>query len=338
MRAVRLNQHRDVSTAPLAVEDVPAPEPGPGEVLVRVRACGVCHTDLHVVEGELPERPLPITPGHQVVGVVEATGRGASRLRPGARVGVPWLSRTCGECRFCKRGLENLCERGRFTGYDVDGGYAEYLTVHEEFAHPLPSDASDEDVAPLLCAGVIGYRALCLCGVGPGDTLGLYGFGASAHIVIQIARFQRLQVFVYTRSAGHRELARQLGAEWVGRAGEQAPGELDGAIVFAPAGGLVPLALGALRKGGTVALAGIHMSPIPEMEYGLLYGERVLRSVANSTRADVRDLLTVAAAVGVQTKVQTFPLEQANEALQQLKAGEIDGAGVLTIDQAGRGP
>ena len=328
---MRVERHADIDTAPLVEVETAVPDPGAGEALVRVNVCGVCHTGLHVVEGDLPGGRLPVTPGHQVAGVVEALGSGVVRYRVGDRVGIPWLNSTCGDCRFCRSGRENLCDRARFTGYDVDGGFAEYLAVPEGFAYPLPEGYDDIAVAPLLCGGVIGLRALRLSGASEGDVLGLYGFGASAHIVIQVALHRGSRVFVFTRGARHADLARELGAEWVGRAGGGAPEELDSAIIFAPAGPLVPIALRALSKGGTLALAGIHMSNIPEMEYSLLYGERVVRSVANSTRADVRDLLEVAPRVPVRTDVEVFPLEEANAALQRLKAGGIRGAAVLDV-------
>lgn len=328
---MRVERHADIDTAPLVEVETAVPDPGAGEALVRVNVCGVCHTGLHVVEGDLPGGRLPVTPGHQVAGVVEALGSGVVRYRVGDRVGIPWLNSTCGDCRFCRSGRENLCDRARFTGYDVDGGFAEYLAVPEGFAYPLPEGYDDIAVAPLLCGGVIGLRALRLSGASEGDVLGLYGFGASAHIVIQVALHRGSRVFVFTRGARHADLARELGAEWVGRAGGGAPEELDSAIIFAPAGPLVPVALRALGKGGTLALAGIHMSNVPEMEYSLLYGERVVRSVANSTRADVRDLLEVAPRVPVRTDVEVFPLEEANAALQRLKAGGIRGAAVLDV-------
>jgi propanol-preferring alcohol dehydrogenase len=298
---------------------------------VRVRACGICHTDLHIVEGELKLPKLPLVPGHQLVGTVDARGAGGMEFREGDRVGVPWLYSTCGECGYCRKGLENLCERARFTGFHADGGYAEAMVAPAAFAYTLPASFSDLEAAPLLCAGVIGYRALRLSNLQPGERLGLYGFGASAHIVLQIARHQGSEVCVFTRAESHRQLARQLGAAWVGAAGEPPPAPLDAAIIFAPAGKLVPVALAALRKGGTLALAGITMSALPEMEYQLLYHERLLRSVANSTREDVRSLLRLAAEIPVRTEIETFQLPEANRALQNLKSSRIHGAGVLVI-------
>ena len=316
---------------PLRLRDVAAPEPGAGEIGVRVSCCGLCHTDLHTVEGDLPLPKLPLVPGHQVVGVVEALGAGARRFRQGDRVGIPWLHETCGQCAYCRRGQENLCDRARFTGYHVDGGYAESAVVGEEFAVPIPSAFDDVHAAPLLCAGIVGYRSFRLSGARRGDRLGLYGFGASAHIVLQCARHLGCEVRVFTRSREHQELAKKLGAAWVGAASEPAPGQLDAAILFAPVGSLVPPALAALRKGGTLALAGITMSPIPQLDYSSLYHERMVRSVANATREDARDFLELAAAVPVRTEVEVFELEQANAALQALKSSRIQGAGVLRV-------
>jgi propanol-preferring alcohol dehydrogenase len=332
MRAMVLESPRAAEQNPLALRDLPLPEPGPCQVRVRVAACGVCHTDLHVVEGELQLPKLPLVPGHQIAGVVDVLGAGARAFREGDRVGIPWLNWTCGECRFCRKGLENLCERARFTGFHTDGGYAEATVIDESFAYALPKSFPDLQAAPLLCAGIIGYRSLRLSGVKRGDRLGLYGFGASAHIVVQLARHLGCEVYVFTRSEEHRQLARELGAAWAGSAEDEAPEKVDGAIIFAPAGRLVPMALRATRKGGTVAMAGITMSPIPEMDYdSLLYHERVLRSVANSTREDARELLRLAAEIPVRTEVQSFKLEEANLALQSMKHSRIRGAAVLEI-------
>ena len=306
--------------------------PQAGEVLLRIRACGLCHTDLHIIEGELPLPRRPLTPGHQVVGIVESTGAGVTRHAKGERVGVPWLYATCGNCPPCRKGRENLCDNGRFTGYHADGGFAEYMVVPEDSAYALPDAYSDAAAAPLLCAGVIGYRALRLSGVPKGGRLGLFGFGASAHIAIQIARHWDCRVYVSTRSRVHRELAEALGAHWTGLPTELPEGELESAVIFAPAGELVPAALRATEKGGTVALAGIHMSPIPSMPYALLYQERTLRSVANSTHEDVRELISVAAALAIHTEVETFSLEDANRALAKLKASQIRGSGVLLVE------
>ena len=331
MRAMLLEKPRPAEENPLRLAELPLPDPAPGEIRVRVRACGVCHTDLHIVEGDLPLPKLPVVPGHQIVGTVDALGAGVNEFREGDRVGVPWLYSTCGECPYCRKGLENLCERGRFTGFHADGGYAEAMVAPAAFAYALPGNFSDLEAAPLLCAGVIGYRALKLSNLQPGERLGLYGFGASAHIVIQLARHWQCEVCVFTRTESHRQLARQLGALWTGAAGEPPPAPLDAAIIFAPAGKLVPDALRALRKGGTLALAGITMSSLPEMEYHLLYQERILRSVANSTREDARSLLRLAAEIPVRTEIETFQLPEANHALQNLKSSRIHGAGVLVI-------
>jgi propanol-preferring alcohol dehydrogenase len=290
------------------------------------------------VEGDLDLPRLPLVPGHQIVGTVEARGDGARRFEAGQRVGVPWLYRTCGQCEFCNRGAdvghpsENLCEDAQFTGLDADGGYAEAMVVHQDFTYPIPEGFGDAEAAPLLCAGIIGYRALRLCEIQPGQRLGLYGFGGSAHITIQIARHWGCEVYVYTRSEGHRQLARELGAAWVGGAEEDPPNKMHGSIIFAPAGRLVLDALRVMERGGTLALAGVTMSPIPELDYDrLLYWERTVRSVANFTRQDARELLRLAAEVPIRTTVQTFPLEKANEVLLALKRSEIDGTAVLTV-------
>lgn len=297
-----------------------------------MQVCGVCHTDLHTVEGDLPLLRSPLVPGHQIVGVVEAVGSGVRSFREGDRVGIPWLYSTCGECAYCRKGLENLCERARFSGYHVDGGYAEAVVVSEAYACPLPETFSDQQVAPLLCAGIVGYRSLRLSTAQSGDRLGLYGFGASAHIILQVARHMGCEVYVFTRTEAHRQLARRLGAAWVGGAKDEPPQRLDAVIIFAPAGPLVLDALRVLRKGGTVALAGIHMSPIPEIDYdSLLYHERIVRSVANATRQDGRDFLRLAAEIPVRTEVEIFSLEEANQALQAMKQSRIHGAGVLKI-------
>lgn len=331
MRAMVLEQPRAAEEDPLHLRELATPEPGEGEIRVRVRACGVCHTDLHTVEGDLPLPRLPLVPGHQIVGVVDAVGSGVHSFHEGDRVGIPWLHSTCGQCTYCRKGLENLCESARFTGYHVHGGYAEATVVSEPFAYFLPREFSDLQAAPLLCAGIIGYRSLRLSNVQDGERLGLFGFGASAHIVIQLARFMGCEVYVFTRTESHRELARRLGAAWVGGSQDQPPGPLDAAIIFAPAGSLAPEALRVLRKGGTVALAGITMSPLPQLDYDLLYHERVLRSVANSTREDARNFLRLAGEIPVQVEVEAFRLDQANQALHALKHSKIHGAGVLTI-------
>ena len=334
MKAMVLKEARPVEESPLEMMEVPTPTPGPEEIRIRIRACGVCHTDLHVVEGDLPLPKLPLIPGHEIAGVVEGVGSEVVRFRVGDRVGVPWLYSTCGKCDFCRRGLENLCENARFTGYHVDGGYAQYVVVPEAFAYRLPQGFSDVEATPLLCGGVIGYRALKLSEVRPGERLGLYGFGSSAHMVIQIARHWGCEVYVFTRSEEHRRHALELGAAWVGGAKDTPPHKLDSSIIFAPAGWIVPEALRVLRKGGTLALAGIHMTPIPEMDYDtLLYHERTVRSVANSTRQDVVELLRLAETMRIRTDVQVFPLEEANHVLQLLKRAEIRGTAVLKIPE-----
>ena len=317
---------------PLVLADVPGPEVGPADILIRVSCCGVCHTDLHTIAGELPGLSLPRIPGHEVVGVVEKAGKDARRFKEGQRVGAAWLHSACGVCRFCRRAEENLCERAQFNGYHVDGGYAEFMRVPEAFAYALPEGFPDEQAAPLLCAGIIGYRALRLSRVKPGGTLGLFGFGAAAHIAIQVARKWDCRVFVFTRSEDHRALARRLGAEWAGAAQDDPPAKVDGAIIFAPVGALFLDALRVLDRGGAAASAGIHMSPVPELDYDrLLYHERVMRSVANATRRDGEELLGIAAQIPVRTTTQVFPLEKANEVLALLKAGRINGAAVLRI-------
>jgi len=359
MHALQLSIPALLSATSLTLAELPAPVLKPGSLLLRVRACGVCHTDLHLVEGELPAKKLPITPGHQVVATVEqvlpspptpgltatpfplsrrnfSTGEGGGGwgvegegLKIGTRVGVPWLYSTCGVCEFCQRGQENLCDRAQFTGWDVDGGYAEYMIADENFVVPIPEIFSDVQAAPLLCAGIVGYRSLRLSEVQRGEHLGLFGFGASAHIAIQLARHWGCSISVFTRSSEHRALAESLGAAWVGAAEQKPPRPLDRAIIFAPAGELVPLALGHLRKAGTLAINAIHMRPIPEMDYNLLYGERTVRSVANATRRDAEEFMPLAAQIPVKTEVQTFPLEEANRALLMLKRSEIKGAAVL---------
>lgn len=332
MKAMLLRETKPAEEQPLEMVDLPLPEPGPGEVRLRVRACGVCRTDLHTVEGDLDLPRLPLVPGHQIVGVVEKRGEGATRYHPGQRVGVPWLYKTCGQCEFCRQGLENLCADAQFTGLHADGGYAQGMVVPEDFAYPIPEGFSDTAAAPLLCAGIIGYRALKLSRIKPGQRLGMYGFGGSAHVTIQVAHHWGCEVTVFTRSEGHQQLARELGAAWVGRAEDTPPAKVHGAIIFAPAGGLVLDALRVLERGGTVALAGVTMTPIPEIDYDeLLYWERGVRSVANFPREDARELLQVAAEIPIQTTVQTFRLEEANEALLALKRSEIDGTAVLVI-------
>jgi propanol-preferring alcohol dehydrogenase len=332
MKAMILDKPAPVETAPLVQREVPTPEPGEGEVLVRVEVCGVCRTDLHVVEGELPPHKRPIIPGHEIVGRVAKLGPGARRFKPGDRVGVAWLHRTDGTCPYCRADQENLCDDPRFTGYDDDGGYAEFGLAHEDFAYALPESLPTATLAPLLCAGIIGYRALRRSKAKPGQRLGLYGFGASAHIVIQIALHWGCEVYVASREERHRALAKEMGAIWVGAASEPPPRKLHSAILFAPAGNLVPPVLEALDKGGTLAIAGIYLTQIPPLDYDRhLFRERTLRSVTANTRADGRELLRLAANIPLQAHTQSFPLNQANEALRRLKHDEITGAAVLEI-------
>ncbi len=332
MKAQLVRQPGPIESRPLELADLPLPEIGSGDLLVKVRACGVCHTDLHVAEGELPNPKLPIVPGHEVVGAVVETGSEVTRFAPGARVGIPWLYESCGQCEYCQRGQENLCEAARFTGYTAQGGYAEYIRVPERFAVRIPEEFTDVAAAPLLCAGIVGYRSLRLAEVQPGERLGLYGFGASAHLCIQVARHWGCEVFVFTRSPEHQQHARELGAAWVGNAQDQPPNRLDRAIIFAPAGWLVPLALGHLRRAGMLCINAIHTSPIPEMPYHLLWHERTIRSVANATRQDAEEFLPLAAQIPILTETQTFRLEEANQVLQRLKRSEISGAAVLQMD------
>lgn len=331
MKAMLLDRAAPVTSAPLREAEVPVPEPVGRQVRLRVACCGVCRTDLHIVEGDLPLRKTPVIPGHQIVGAVEAVGPDVGRHQLGDRLGVAWLNWTCRRCRYCQEGRENLCESARFTGYQIDGGYAQYAVVDEDFAYPIPSPFTAAAAAPLLCAGIIGYRSLRLSEIKPGERLGLYGFGASAHIVIQIARHLGCEVLVFTRGETHQRLARDLGASWTGRAEEIPPEPLDSAILFAPVGTLVPTALRALRKGGTLAINAIYLSPIPSLDYGDLYHERTIRSVTNFTRQDADELLRLSAEVPVRTEVEVFPLREANRALQQLKAAELRGAAVLEI-------
>jgi len=331
MKAMVLRAPKPAEENPLVLSDLPVPEPTAGQVRLRIRACGVCHTDLHLVQAEIVLPKLPVVPGHQIVGVVDALGEGVTRFAVGDRAGVPWLYSTDGQCDYCRRGQENLCDNAQFTGQHVDGGFAEYMVVPADFAYLLPERFSDEQAAPLLCAGVIGYRSLRLSEIRPGERLGLYGFGASAHMTIQVARYWGCEVYVFTRGEEHQRRALEMGAVWVGQAQDTPPAELDGAITFAPAGWLVPEALRVLRKGGTLAINAIHMSPVPEMPYRLLYGERTIRSVANATRQDAVDLLRLAAEIPIKTDVELLPLDQANTALQRLKRAQVQGAAVLQI-------
>ena len=322
----------DVPGEPLRVAEVASPEPGEGQVLLRVHCCAVCRTDLHVVDGELPDPKLPLIPGHQIVGSVERIGEHTDGFTVGERVGVPWLGWTDGECRYCLSGRENLCENARFTGYQIDGGYAEYALADGRFCFSIPESYPDLQAAPLLCAGLIGHRSLRFAG--DAERLGLYGFGASAHIVAQVAAHEGRRVFAFTRPGDEeaKEFARELGAEWAGSSEEVPPEELDAAIIFAPVGALVPAALRAVARGGTVVCAGIHMSDIPSFSYDLLWEERSVRSVANLTRQDGLDFLALAPEVPVRTEVMPFPLEAANEALEALRGGRVRGAAVLVVD------
>ena len=331
MKAMLLERTRPVQEKPLKISDVPIPEPGPGQVLIKVKACGVCHTDLHTVEGDLPLPRLPLVPGHQVVGRIEKTGPNATRFTGDERVGVTWFFSSCGLCGFCLQARENLCGNARFTGFHEQGGYAEYLVVPEESAFPIPEAFSDIEATPLLCGGVIGFRALRLSEIKPGGSLGMYGFGNSAHVVIQIAVKRGCRVHVFTRSRNHQELARELGAVWVGTPEDFPVAPLDASIIFAPAGDIIPVALKALNKGGTLTLAGITMTRIPAMDYSLIYGERTIRSVANTTRKDAEELLVEAAEIPVRTVVETFPLEDANEVLLMMKQSRLRGGAALVV-------
>jgi len=334
MKASLLRSIAAIETNPLELTEVPTPQPGEDQVLIKVSACGVCRTDLHVIEGELPRHVLPIIPGHQIIGRVERLGEHVANRKLGDRVGIPWLHRTCGGCEYCLDGKENLCERATFTGWLVNGGYAEYAVAPADFVYPIPDTFSDEEAAPLLCAGIIGFRSLRLSGLSgrsPGRRLGIYGFGAAAHIAIQVARHWGAEVYAFTRDARHRQSAHDLGATWAGGSFDAPPAKLDNAIIFAPAGELVIAALKVLKKGGTLTLGGIHMSTIPPMDYQLLYHERVVRSVANNTRQDGLDFLRVAAEIPIRTQVQVFDLAEANAALNALKHDAVRGTAVIRI-------
>jgi alcohol dehydrogenase, propanol-preferring len=341
MKAWVLRQTAPVETQPLELREVAVPEPGEDEVLVRVSVCGVCRTDLHVVEGELPPKKPNIIPGHQIVGLIERLGSNARKYKVGARVGVPWLHRTDQTCSYCRSGRENLCDSPEFTGYTVNGGYAEFTVAPEEFVYPIPEGFPDLQAAPLLCAGIIGFRCLRVAGLTSstpgfnlgGFNLGIYGFGAAGHVCLQVARHWGAKVFVATREAKHQQLAQELGAVWAGGSADAPPEKLDAAIIFAPAGELVPPALAALKKGGTVVLGGIHMSDIPSFAYPLIYQERSIRSVANNTRQDGHDFLRLAAEIPVRTQVQVFSFEQANPALNAVKHDGVRGAAVLQVKQ-----
>jgi len=334
MKACILHTISPIENNPLELIEAPQPQPGENQILVKVSVCGVCRTDLHVIEGELPRQVLPIIPGHQIIGRVEQVGAGVTRPKVGDRVGVPWLHQTDGVCEYCREGKENLCENATFTGWLVNGGYAEYAVAQADFVYPIPEAFSDEEAAPLLCAGIIGFRSLRLSGItgpSPGKRLGIYGFGAAAHIAIQVARHWGVDVYAFSRDARHRQLARDLGAVWAGGSDDEPSVKLDSVIIFAPAGELVISALKVLKKGGCIALGGIHMSQIPPIDYQLLYYERVVRSVANNTRQDGLDFLRVAAEIPIKTQVQIFDLAEANAALNALKHDAVSGAAVIRI-------
>jgi alcohol dehydrogenase, propanol-preferring len=335
MKAWILNQLAPIESRPLVLTDVPDPQPADDDVLVKVHACGVCRTDLHVVEGELPVRKTPVIPGHQIVGTIEAVGSQVTEFTVGNRVGIAWLHRTCGVCEFCRTGRENLCDSAMFTGWSVNGGFAEYVTAPAAFTYRLADGFDDIQAAPLLCAGIIGYRCLRLTRIDEwkGARLGLYGFGAAGHVCIQVAKSRGAEVYVCTRDRErHQALAHELGAAWVGDADAEPPVALNASIVFAPAGELVPVALKAIKKGGALVLGGIHMSPIPSFDYSLIYGERIIRSVANNTRRDGEEFLAEAARIPIHTHTQMFRFDQANEALIGLKNDAVRGAAVLHVD------
>jgi alcohol dehydrogenase, propanol-preferring len=331
MKAWVLPKPGPVEANPLELREMPVPEPGAGEVLVRINACAICRTDLHVVEGELPPRKTNVIPGHQIVGVVERLGAGAAKYAIGARVGIAWLHKTDGTCAYCRSGRENLCDSPEFTGYTVDGGYAQYARAPEDFVYPIPDGFADLQAAPLLCAGIIGFRCLRVSGITAEGNLGIYGFGAAGHVCIQVARHWGVKVFACTREEKHRRLAMDLGAAWAGGAMEAPPEKLDASIIFAPAGELVPPALAALKKGGTLVLGGIHMSPIPSFPYPLIYQERSIKSVANNTRQDGHDFMKLAAEIPIHSEVQVFTFDEANHALNALKHDGVRGAGVLQM-------
>ncbi len=340
MRALLLRSQAPLAAkpSPLELVDLPLPQPGRGQVRIRVEACGICHTDLHIVEGDLAPRALPLVPGHQIVGTVDAVADAVEHLREGDRVGVAWLAWTCGQCRFCRSGFENLCEQGRFTGFDVPGGYADAAVADARYVYRLPPDPAAHEAAPLLCAGIIGYRSLRLAEVRAGDRVGLFGFGASAHLAIQVAVRWGCEVFVFTRSEAHRALARTLGAAWAGGLADPAPGPVDRGVVFAPSGDVVVGALAHLRRGGTLAINAIHLDRIPEFPYRHLYWERTVRSVANATRRDAEEFLALATEQSLRVSVRSVRPQDANAALLDLRRGAIDGAAVLRFDDAANAP
>lgn len=331
MKSMRIVHPGEIHSHPLEMQDLPIPEPRADEILIKIRTCGVCHTDLHEAEGELKTTFYPITPGHQVVGIVEDVGKNVSTVKIGDRVGVPWLYSTCGYCDACRRGDENLCENAQFTGKDVNGGYAEYMVAKEGFTLNIPLSFSDLDATPLLCAGIIGFRAMGIAGVKQGEKIGLVGYGASAHIVLQLLNHIKCQSYIFTRAENHRKNAVELGAVWAGGIEDKTIKDLDRMIIFAPAGSLVQPSLGKTRTGGVVAINAVYMTPIPEMEYKWIYGERVLRTVANATRQDGIDFLAEAESMGIKVTTKQYALEDANQALQDLKEGKIVGEAVLKI-------
>lgn len=331
MNAIRLNTPKSIESAPLSMDRVPIPVPNQEQIRIKVNTCGVCHTDLHIAEGDISPSKSPITPGHQVVGVVDEIGAGVTRFHLGDRVGVPWFYSACGKCEFCKSGDENLCPDARFTGFDVDGGFAEYMLAEAEFTLPIPDALTDEQAAPMLCAGIIGYRSLRKADVQPGERVGLFGFGASAHLAIQVAKYWGCEVYVFTRSKEHQDHAMKLGASWVGQADDQPPKILDRAVIFAPVGWIVPKALGRIRPGGTVAINAIHMSPIPELPYNLIYGERTLRSVANATYQDGVEFLQLVVEIPIKATIQRYGLSDVNQALSDVKHSRLNGEAVLLI-------
>jgi propanol-preferring alcohol dehydrogenase len=333
MRGMQLAQFNTIENAPLSEQGLKLPKPGKGQLRIKVQTCGVCRTDLHIVEGEIHPPRMPIVPGHQVIGLVEKLGKGVTGINLGDRVGVPWLHRSCKRCVYCQRGEENLCGRAQFTGYHVDGGFAEFMLADADYVLPIPQTMNSEEAAPLLCAGIIGYRSLHKADLKPGEILGLFGFGASAHLAIQVAIHWSCEVYVFTRSRSHRRHARKLGAKWAGRPDDSPPTFLDRAVIFAPSGAIVPLALEKIRPGGTLAINAIHMTPIPEMEYRLIYGERTLRSVANATLQDGIDFLNIASEIPIQSTVNLYPLAMANQALEDVKHSRINGEAVLVIQE-----
>lgn len=331
MLAQRFSTPKPAKEHPLNLEILPVPEPGPGQVRIRLTHCGVCHTDLHIAEGDIHPPHLPVTPGHQAVGEIDALGAGVAERHIGQRVGVPWLYAACGDCNFCKRGMENLCENAQFTGFHRDGGFAEYMLAEAAYTLPIPESIANREAAPLLCAGIIGYRSLHKADLQPGERLGLFGFGASAHLAIQVARHWGCEVYVFTRSEEHRRHALELEAAWAGGAEDAPPAPLDRAITFAPVGEIIPQALAKLRPGGTLAINAVHLSPIPEMPYDLIYGERTLRSVANATYQDGVEFLNLAARIPIQPTTTLYPLAEANQALLDLKESKLNGEAVLAI-------